>query len=158
MRRLLLAVSLPLLLTACDQPPTQPAAESEPAAATPAVEQPAEPAPEPQAEADKAPLFGVWAADLSWCGGEGEGFPITISATRFEGRENTCDITELADNGDGTFTASLACTSEGQSTNENVVMEPIFGPTGEGLRLTYVDRGGEPATVFRCETRAAATE
>ena len=151
MRRLVLALSLPLFLAACDQPPKQPAPEAATPAANTAEAAPATPAPAP----DTAPLFGIWAADLSWCAGDGEGFPITITETRFEGRENSCDITELADSGDGAFTATLACSSEGQSTTEKVAMEPIFGPAGEGIRLNYLDRGGDPVTVFRC--RGAAT-
>lgn len=146
MRRTFLVLALPLFLAACDQPPSQPAAEA-PVVAP--VAQPAATADD-AAPVDSGPLFGTWAGDLAWCGGEGGGFPITISETRFEGRENSCDITSLEDGGDGTFTATLACTSEGQSTTERVAMEPIFGPTGEGIRLTYVDRGGEPVTVFRC--------
>ncbi len=155
MRRNLLVLCLPLLLAACDQPPA-------PSADTTASEQPAETAPvtpaTPVAQPDTAPLFGTWAANLAWCRGEGDGFPITISATRFEGRENSCDITELAGNGDGTFTATLACTGEGESVTERVSMEPIFGPTGEGIRLNYLDRGGDPVLVFRCQTSATSPE
>lgn len=158
MRRHLLALCLPLLLAACDQPPTPPpetAAGEAPAAA--AAETPPESPATPVAQPDTAPLFGTWAADPGWCRGEGDGFPITISATRFEGRENSCDITELTGNGDGTFTATLACTGEGQSTTERVSMEPIFGPTGEGIRLGYLDRGGDPVLVFRCTGTGDAT-
>ena len=31
-------------------------------------------------------------------------------------------------------------------------MEPLFGPQGEGIRLSYLDRGGDPVTVFSCPT------
>ena len=141
-----------LLLAACDQAPQQTASSAQPADRTPA-ETSSQPAAEAQAgapAADTAPLFGTWAANLAWCDGNGEGFPITISATRFEGRENVCDITSLEDNGDGSFTAALSCTGEGQTNTERVAMTPIFGPSGEGLRLDYLDRSGEPTTVFRC--------
>lgn len=154
MRRHLPILVLPLLLAACDNNPPaqssgQPAAEAPAAPATeaPAAEAPASSTP----DADTAPLFGSWAVDVPACTS-----PIVISATSFEGAENTCDITELADNGDGTFTASLACTSQGQSASERIALEPIFGPVGEGVRLTYLDRGGDPVVLFRC--RAPATE
>jgi hypothetical protein len=112
---------------------------------------PAPAAPAPTVPADTAPLFGTWAANLAWCSGSGEGGPITISATRFEGSENLCDITELADNGDGSFTAALSCTGEGQTATERVTMTPVFAPTGEGVTLSYLDRGGEKVTVLRCK-------
>ena len=144
MRKLVLVLSIPLLLAACDQNPAPPTSEA-PSADVARVETPAPAATDPA-----APLFGRWAADLSNCGA-----PIVISASRFEGAENICDITELADNGDGTFTASLTCTGEGQTVSERIAMTPIFGPPGEGIRLSYLDRGGDPVTVFRC--RGATT-
>ena len=144
MRQLVLALSIPLLLAACDQNPAPPGSET----ASQDVARVETPAP---AAADPAtPLFGRWAADLSKCG-----TPIVISASRFEGAENICDITELAENADGTFTASLSCTGEGQTISERIEMTPIFGPTGEGIRLNYLDRGGDPVTVFRCKAAAA---
>ncbi len=139
MRPHLLALALPLLLAACQ---SQPASEAPPAN-PPAAEAPAQPAA--PADAETAPLFGSWAVDPANCG-----TPITISATRFEGAENLCDITSLEASGDG-FTASLTCTSQGQTSSEKISMTPLFGPQGEGIRLQYVDRGGDPVTVFRCD-------
>jgi hypothetical protein len=132
------------LLAACGNNPPAPAGEQP--APQPAAEAPATPATAaPAAAADAAPLFGTWGFDAPACSA-----PIRISATAFEGAENSCEITALADNGDGTFTAALACAGQGESADEAVVMEPIFGPVGEGIRLTYPDRGGEPVLVFRC--------
>lgn len=157
MRRYIPAYCVPvlLLLAACDQSPQSP--DGQAATETPetapieaAAPEPAPAAAAPVAEPDTAPLFGTWAADLGWCDGNGEGFPITIAADRFEGRENSCDVARLDDNGDGSFTATLSCTGEGEGTTERVVMTPLFGPTGEGIRLDYLDRGGEPVNVFRC--------
>lgn len=145
MRRFALVLTLPLLLAACDNNPPQPNA---PAAEAPAAQPAAEtPAAQPASPAGAAaePLFGNWAADPASCG-----TPIVISATSFQGAENSCEITSLTDNGDGTFTAAMSCNSQGQTAQESVSMEPIFGPTGEGVRLTYLDRGGDPVTVFRC--------
>lgn len=139
-------LALPLLV-ACEsnQQPAPPATEA-PAAET----SPPAAAPGPAAQAELAPLFGTFAADLSWCGGEGDGFPVTISATRFEGRENICDITAITDRGDGSFAADLVCTAEGQTVEERLELVPIFAPTGEGLTIVYADRGGEATTLLRC--------
>lgn len=154
MRRHLLVLALPILLAACGQNTPEPAAQAEPAIEVPAVEVPAvaapEAAPAPVADADTAPLFGTWAGDPANCE-----FPIEISATSFEGAENICEITSLADNGDGSFTAALTCDSQGEVNSESIVMTPLFGPTGEGIRLNYVDRGGDPVTVFRCRAPQA---
>lgn len=136
---LVLALPLIAVLVACDNTPKAPAA-SQSAAEAPAPAAPASPAA-------TAPLFGAWAAVLANCATAA----VTISATRFEGAENQCDIKALADNGDGTFTASLACTGEGQTASESVQMTPVFAPTGEGVVLTYLDRGGEKVTLLRCK-------
>jgi hypothetical protein len=136
-----IALSLPLLvlLAACDNSPRAPAA-SQPAAKTPAASATASPVA-------AAPLFGSWAAVLANCGTAA----VTISATRFAGAENQCDVKTLADNGDGTFTASLACAAQGQAASENIQMTPVFAPTGEGVVLNYLDRGGEKVTLLRCK-------
>ena len=146
LRRLLLACSIPLILSACDQNPAPPQSESSAGTAAQATAAPAPASQSADADSETAPLFGRWAADLSNCG-----TPIVISATSFEGAENICDITDFADNGDGSFTASLTCTGEGQTATERIVMTPLFGPAGEGIRLNYLDRGGDPVTVFRCK-------
>lgn len=49
----------------------------------------------------------------------------------------------------------MSCQSEGQATSERIKMEPLFGPQGEGIRLSYLDRGGDPVTVFSCPTPRA---
>lgn len=148
--RLALLIVLPLL-AACDSnaPPVAPAAE---AATVPAADATAAGTPESVADAAMAPIFGTFAADLSWCGGDaaGDGFPVTITPTQFEGRENVCSIDELNDAGDGSYEAHLTCTAEGQTVNERLVLVPIFAPSGEGLRVTYADRGGETTTLLRC--------
>ncbi len=144
-------------LAACGNNPEPPPAA--PAASTPA------PAPAPDASpmaanpvelapaqtdiaAAFAPIAGRWSADLASCGAENG--TITISQTSFEGYENTCAINELANDGNGNFTASMSCQSEGQTATERVLMRPVFAPTGEGVELTYLDRGGEPVTILRC--------
>ena len=147
MRRLLPLLALPLLLSACDQ--NTATTESAPAAETPAVEAPVQAAPaEPAAmdtDLDLAPIIGTWAATTATCD-----TPIEISATSFQGAENTCEIKSLTDNGDGSLTAAMTCQAEGQTVEESVKMTPIFGPPGEGIRLEYIDRSGDPVTVFRC--------
>lgn len=147
--RLLAALPLVALLAACNQsappPPSEAGTPATPAAQAPAATMPAKPAA--AAPAAAAPLFGRWAADLRECATSA----VEISATRFAGAENQCDITALADNGDGTFTASLACTSQGQSASERIRMTPVFAPSGEGVTLRYLDRGNTEVTLLRCK-------
>lgn len=151
--RFVIALPLIVVLAACGQSPTPPAAET-PAATPPATAAPAANPPAAATPAATAPalpaaavsLFGSWAADLRDC----DSAAITISANRFEGAENQCDIAALDDNGDGSFTATLACTGEGQAATERVNLVPVFAPTGEGVTLSYLDRGGQKVTLLRC--------
>ena len=109
--------------------------------ASPAAEAEA-PSPEP------APFYvGRWAADPVWCTDQTNGFPITIAETRFEGRENVCDMDGIADTPEGGVTAQLTCQSEGE-----VIEEPIvFSPAGADIVITWPDRGTETTTFSRCD-------
>jgi hypothetical protein len=136
MRRSLSAVIVLLCLSACTgggQAPSQSASQ--------------EPATQPTAATDKAlePLFGTWGLDPAKCDQV-----LTISKTRFEGAENGCDIASFADNGDGSYTAAMTCSSQGQSASENIKMRPVFAPTGEGVELTYLDRDNLETLLLRC--------
>ena len=147
----LLLLALPLL-AACDGSPP-PATPDTGAAAAPASEPPAAPeAIAPATDAAMAPLLGTFAADLAWCDGDagGDGFPVTITPTQFEGRENVCAIDSFTDIGEGRYEALLSCAAEGQTVNERLELVPIYAPSGEGLRITYTDRGGATATLLRC--------
>jgi PBP1b-binding outer membrane lipoprotein LpoB len=144
-RRHLALLALPLILAACDQnttPPAQPAAQTPAPTAQPSPATPA-PAPGSSGAVDTGPITGNWAAVPANCA-----TPIVISATSFEGAENVCEINSLTDNGDGSLNAAMTC--QGQTASETIKMTPIFGPTGEGVRLEYPDRGGEPVNLFRC--------
>jgi hypothetical protein len=113
---------------------------------------PSEAAPQPVAAADDAlaPLFGDWGLDPAQCQQV-----IRISKTRFEGAENGCDIASFTDNGDGTFTAAMTCSSQGTSADEQIRMRPVFAPTGEGVELTYLNRDNLETTLLRCAPPAA---
>lgn len=147
MRRPIVLLVIPLLLAACDQnPPASDAAastEAAPVASEPAQQQPADSvAP---AESDIAPIVGRWSYDGPACTG-----PTQITADTFEGAENSCTFDNLSVGEDGTITASMSCSSQGETSKEQLAMTPIFGPAGEGIRLNYLDRGGDPVNVFRC--------
>lgn len=148
----LLLLAVPLL-AACEgsAPPAAPDgdAAAAPAAATPAATSSAAPA----TDAEMAPLFGTFAADLGWCDGDtgGEGFPVTITPTEFNGRENVCTINGITALGEGSYEAALTCTAEGQTVDERLELVPIFAPSGEGLRISYIDRGGASTTLLRCD-------
>ena len=149
----LAAIILPaLLLPACGggnspPPPAQPsaAASSASGAAAPA---PAQTKVAASAD-DKAlePLFGTWGLDPANCGDQ----VLKISKTRFEGPGSGCDISGFTDNGDGTYTASMTCTAQGQSAKESISMRPIFAPTGEGIDLIYLNRDNTKSEVLRCD-------
>jgi hypothetical protein len=160
--RLLPLAALPFLLAACGSdngntapPATPPAAPVAtvpvaPAPATPAPAAPAAPAPAApagqSASGDLGFLWGRWSADLARC----DSAAIAISETRFEGAENSCALSGLTDTGDGSYSARLACTSQGSQNSERLAMTPVFTPTGEGLVLVYPDRGPERITLLRC--------
>jgi hypothetical protein len=147
LRNALLAA--PILLAACSGGTPPP-----PASGTSSVPQEAAPATAAPASKDAlAPVIGTWAADLSQCGNTAG--PISISDTRFEGAENGCDIGSFTDNDDGTVTAALSCNSQGQTAKESIKLRPIFGPSGEGIEMIYLDRDNKSFVVYRCEQSAA---
>jgi hypothetical protein len=141
-------LALPLLAACEGSPP--PAATD--AGTAPAAEAEAEASPPASDTAATAPIFGTFAADLGWCDGDtgGDGFPVTITPEEFRGRENICAITGIDEAEDGSYEAQLACTAEGQTVEERLLLVPIFAPSGEGLRITYLDREGATATLLRC--------
>lgn len=103
---------------------------------------------EPVAEPEPAAFYvGRWAADRVWCTDQSEGFPITITETRFEGRENICDMSEIEDTPEGGVTAQLSCQAPGETIEEPIV----FAPAGDQIAISYPDRGGDPILFSRCK-------
>lgn len=127
-----------LLLAACGGTP--PAAPASSTASTPP--QQVAPAAAPASGDVLEALYGTWALDLSQCSAQA----LKISNTRFDGPNSWCDITGFADNGDGVYTASMSC----GGAAEKVQMRPIFGPTGEGIDLVYLNRDNLATTVVAC--------
>ncbi len=148
--RYLIISALMLPLAACgDNGPVNP--PTEPAAAV-AVEDPTAPAARGQTSMlpGRGPtsFVGRWAADVSWCAApQGERRPIEISSTRFEGYENSCEIAAVEEVADG-YVATLACAAEGTARSERV----RFQVTQDVMRLSYLDRGGDPVTLRKCTT------
>jgi hypothetical protein len=139
MRLLPLSLLLILpLLAACDSnTPKAPGADA-PAAVTPAKAPVA--GKTPAAATAKLPpgarpLIGSWAA--SDCA-DTDGLTV-VSATSYATAGKSCDIA-LADNKDGTFSATC--------NQQDLKLTPIFGPTGEGIRIASGD--AKSSTVFRC--------
>lgn len=138
---------LMLAIAACSEPTTNP--PTEPAAP---IEGPGTPASAPAGldsvmpGAGPASFVGRWAADVAWCASpQGDGRPITLTPTRFEGYENSCAITTLTQV-PSAYEAELACEAEGQRTTERV----RFAVSGEALTLSYLDRQGEGTVLTRC--------
>jgi hypothetical protein len=161
--RIVLATGALALLAACggntNPPPAQQAAATTTTTTTTATAAPAAPAAAPasapantQIAADdpRAPLMGTWAPDPASC----DSPPITITPSRFLGAENQCDMATLEDNGDGSFTTTLSCTSQGQSNTEKVSMRPLFAPSGEAIGIVWLDRNNQESTVYRCGAAA----
>lgn len=142
---LLLPLLLVLPLTACGggSPPAS-------SSSTQSVAETATPAPAPSGkpakDADLKPLFGTWALDPDQCDGQ----VLKISKTRFEGPGSGCDISGFADNGNGSYIASMSCAANGQASTERISMRPIFAPSGEGIDLIYLDRKNLASEVLRC--------
>jgi hypothetical protein len=142
--------ALLLFLGACGDngpvnPPTQPAAPV--TAADPG-------APAARGQTSMLPgrgatsFVGRWAADVSWCAApQGERRPIEITSSRFEGYENSCEIAAVDEVADG-YIATLACVSEGEARSERV----RFQVTQDVMRLSYLDRAGDPVTLRKCTT------
>lgn len=144
----LVAVAIPVLLAvaACGggNQPSSPSSQA--STQTPAAPPTTTTVSGPANDKALAPLFGTWALDLASCGKQA----LTISAKRFEGPGSGCDITGFTDNGNGTYTAAMSCTASGQTSKERISMRPIFGPTGEGIDLVYLDRKNLASEVVRC--------
>ncbi len=141
------------LLSACGpeaavNPPTDPA---------PAIETPGMASPGVGSGAAGAGLMpgtgpatfvGRWAANVEWCTvPTGEGRPIEITATRFKGYENSCEIADVEQIANG-YEAVLQCQSEGTTSTERVRMVV----TGQSMALTYLDRGTNRTTLTKCTT------
>lgn len=145
----LIAIAIPaaLLLAACGSgtPPPPQTASTSSSAAAPTTTQVATPASDDALK----PLIGNWGLDPANCGDQ----VLKISAKRFEGPGSGCDISGFTDNGDGTFTAAMSCTANGQTSNERIQMRPIFAPTGEGIDLVYLDRKNLASEVLRCDAK-----
>ena len=138
------AAAAVLMLAACGEegnPPTEPA---EPPTDAPTID------PTVAIQPGQGPdsFVGTWAADEAWCGNTSattDQVPIRITAERFEGYENRCDITAIEQTGDS-YDAHLSCEAEGMTSRETVNMRAV----GDTLTLTWADRGGEPVRLVRC--------
>ena len=142
MRLLPLSLLLVLpLLAACDSgnTPKAPSAEA-PAAVTPAKtpatgQAPTTPAATAKLPPGARPLIGSWAAlDCT-----DKTALIVVSASKFSAAGKSCDIA-LSDNKDGTFSATC--------NKQDLKLTPIFGPSGEGIRIAMGD--AKSSNVFRC--------
>lgn len=143
-----------LFLAACGasetNPPTEPAAPIKtPEAEVPAVTPTAPPGVGAiMPGAGPVSFVGRWAANRAWCANpRGAERPIEISATRFEGYENSCGILSVNQVADG-YEAGLACSAEGQTSRERVRLSV----QGEALELTWLNRNSATVSLVRCPT------
>lgn len=150
MIRLTVAAAIAFVLAACGEaapanPPTEPArpvGDVDPTAPAAAGQTSMLPGRGPTS------FVGRWAADVTWCANpQGERRPIEITSTRFTGYENACEIAAVDEVADG-YVATLACVSEGRARSERV----RFQVSEDVMRLTYMDREGDPVTLRKCTT------
>lgn len=151
-----LAVLSVLMLAACGQSETN--APTDPAQPIDTPEAEAPPPTPPPGVGSIMPgsgpqtFVGRWAANAAWCANlQGAERPIEITTTRFEGYENSCGILSITQVADG-YQASLACASEGQTSNERITM----AVHGEGMRLTWLNRNNAVISLVRCPAPATA--
>src|SRR5690606_29790740 len=98
----------------CEAPSQSPPDQSPPSA---------ESAPATDGAMTEPPFAGRWAANADWCATtDGAERPIRITASRFEGYENHCDIRSVVRTPEG-WDATLACQAEGESHQERVSMD-----------------------------------
>lgn len=151
-----LAVLAVLMLAGCGQAGTN--APTDPAAPINTPEAEAPPPTPPPGVGSIMPgsgpqtFVGRWAANTAWCTNpRGAERPIEISTTRFEGHETSCGIISITQVADG-YQATLACASEGQTSNERVRMAVY----GDGIRLIWLNRSNAVVSLARCPAPAAA--
>lgn len=81
---------------------------------------------------------GVWAADPAWCGGDGKGSPVTITAQAVEGLENRCEITNVSPLGVAeSWRVDQLCSGEGMTNRAS----DLFLLTSDGALVRYTDEG-----------------
>lgn len=147
MKPILILFVLALGASACGRQGVNPPDEPAPPVQSPEGMQAVEPAgPSSLANRGSKSFVGRWAANVAWCANpQGERRPVEITPLRFQGYENSCDIARI-DEVPGAYVAALACTSEGRTRNERVVL----AVSGDMLTLTYPDRDGAVAKLGRC--------
>lgn len=151
MRTLSLLSLILLSLAACGRAPSAPADTT--ASANGEASAPAAPATEAETPAEVTPsgpvpaaLIGHWAAQPDWCQVTGEARPIEITASRFEGYENSCEITSVRPDGDG-YRVAMTCHAEGDVLEETA----HWAPKGEQLTISYPsDPDATVITFTRC--------
>lgn len=93
------------------------------------------------------PWEGLWAADPAWCAGGGEGAPVRITASAFEGLENRCEIAGIQPLGVGrSWRADLLCTGEGMTDRTS----ELFLLDSDGALVRYTE-DGLAIRMTRCE-------
>jgi hypothetical protein len=128
------SLGLLMLLTACgDEGPIAETADASP----PVVE----------TEPGVGEIYGRWAAEAEWCMNAPDN-TILIRDGRFEGKENSCEMSQPERNGEG-WLVNLDCRTAGMETDERVRLTP----QGEELRITYIDRqDANEVHLQRCAT------
>jgi len=93
-------------------------------------------------------FVGNWAAEASWCAAPvGARRPIAITSTHLESYEDNCQIGAIDQVVDG-YVATLVCLAEGTTRTERA----RFAVTGDVMRLSWLDRSGDPVTLLKCTT------
>jgi hypothetical protein len=152
-----LAIAPLLICAACERQTVNPPTEPAQAVTAPGSDVP--PATPPPGVGSVLPgsgpatFVGRWAARIGWCANtSGAEQPVTISTLRFEGYENRCALSALAQVPDG-YEADLACQAEGAQTQERIRMSV----QGDAMRLTWLNRDNAVVQLVRCPSAPEPT-
>lgn len=158
--RMIAATVVLLALCGCGNAPQQPSADGGEAVETSSLDaaadapasfeestDPTVTAAVPDPRADPAVVTGRWASNLESCAAEG-GDTVTISETRFESLQRSCDVADLLDGGDGSVTASLSCVVDASGEPDSTLLR--LTPRGSQLALTVLGAEEPERVLSRC--------
>lgn len=160
--RILLAAALLLPLAACTGGPQQPSdvvddqgtAATSGTASSPTV---ANPAPGAVTKLETSALatggsnasieslIGGWADNAESC--KAPGPSVTLTASRLETMEQSCEISDVIDGGQGSLTLGLSCGASDGAVDAQLVK---LSPTATGIDMTVVGGDSGPQSLVRC--------
>ena len=91
-------------------------------------------------------LIGKWADNAASCSAPGP--TVTLTASRLETLEQSCEISDVIDGGQGSVTMGLSCSASDGGVNAQLVK---LSPTDAGIDMTVVGGDSGPQPLVRCQ-------